>query len=321
MDQIKARDLSAWNSTRITISCIGRLAVFAVAMVSALFIVENEASLYDLYAQPNLPLSSSPEEFLQQAKESLSTLMKLRNQSTANASSSFTYSNDTSLNDSSSRYGDLQTQQFATDVSGRYSNPNYGILDFVIPDGWYGSERQWSGDKSITLDMHPGTEAEFLDRLLTPPSSADANNDDNDIIPTMTLEANDKKQLQMAQSFLSDMTSTSDTVSQCSSLEPNSTTTINGKLFNVSTMECTYSSNDTQMGDSGVADLGLTMPALATIEVLKRYEHESPDKEYSLQLTISKDVLLESQNVLENAIDTHKYTPIIDTAAKTLKLK
>jgi hypothetical protein len=42
----------------------------------------------------------------------------------------------------------------------------FGILDFMIPDGWYGCERQWSGDESITLDLHPGTEAEFLDRLL-----------------------------------------------------------------------------------------------------------------------------------------------------------
>lgn len=40
--------------------------------------------------------------------------------------------------------------------------------------------------------MHPGTEAEYMDRLMTPPS-LDANNED-DIITTMTLESNDKAQ-------------------------------------------------------------------------------------------------------------------------------
>jgi len=40
------------------------------------------------------------------------------------------------------------------------------------------------------------------------------------------------------------------------------------------------------MGDSGVSELGFTMLASATKEVMKRYEHESPDTEYSLQLTI-----------------------------------
>jgi hypothetical protein len=41
-------------------------------------------------------------------------------------------------------------------------------MDFAIPEGWYGSENQLSGDKSISLDMHQGTEAEYLDRLLNP---------------------------------------------------------------------------------------------------------------------------------------------------------
>lgn len=56
------------------------------------------------------------------------------------------------------------------------------------------------------------------------------------------------------------------------------------------------------MGGSGIAELGFTMPSSATIEALKRYEHESPDKEYSLQLGVSKDVFLESQNILKARI-------------------
>ena len=93
------------------------------------------------------------------------------------------------------------TQQFATDVSGSYSNPSYGILDFVIPSGWYGSEKQRSGDKSISLDMQQGTETEYLDRLLSP--SSRGSNAEND--PTMTLESNDKAELQYSQSLLGEV--------------------------------------------------------------------------------------------------------------------
>jgi hypothetical protein len=95
----------------------------------------------------------------------------------------------------SSESGDSVMQQFAKDVSGHYKNPKFGIVDFIIPDGWYGSERQWSGDESISLDLHPGTEAEFLDTLLENRLVDSASNDD--VFLMMMLESNDKKQLQI----------------------------------------------------------------------------------------------------------------------------
>ena len=123
--------------------------------------------------------------------------MELQNQSSTNESSLVNESVDNTMTDET----DLATQQLATDVTGHYSNPSYGILDFVIPSGWYGSERQWSGDESISLDMHQGTETEYLDRLMSPPSGD--NTMEND--PTMTLESNDKAQLQFIQSGLREM--------------------------------------------------------------------------------------------------------------------
>jgi hypothetical protein len=69
--------------------------------------------------------------------------MELRNQTNSNESSSV----DESIDNASTDGTDSSTQLFATDVSGTYSNPRYGILNFVIPSGWYGSEKQWSGDK------------------------------------------------------------------------------------------------------------------------------------------------------------------------------
>src|ERR671914_557185 len=112
--------------------------------------LKDNAPIATVSAQSDLS-SLSPEELQQQAKDYLSTLMELQNQTNTNDSSLESFDNTGANNET-----DLATPQLATDVSGRYSNPNYGILDFVIPSGWYGSERQWSGDKSISLDMHEG---------------------------------------------------------------------------------------------------------------------------------------------------------------------
>lgn len=119
-------------------------------------IEDNAFNTTNAYAESDLS-SLSPEEIRQQAKDYFSTLIELRNQSNTDTSSLANESIDNANNASSGLKTDLATQQFATDVSGHYSNPTYGILDFVIPSGWYGSEKQLSGDKSISLDMHPGT--------------------------------------------------------------------------------------------------------------------------------------------------------------------
>lgn len=151
--------------------------------------IKDDSIIRTVYAQFE-PSSSSPEQLREQAEDFLSTLMELRNQSGDDALSTI----EEGIDNSTSASGEmgLSEEQFATDVSGHYNNSAYGILDFVLPSGWYGSEKQWLGDKSISLDMHPGTEAEYMDRFMTPPS-LDANNED-DKITTMTLESNDKAQ-------------------------------------------------------------------------------------------------------------------------------
>ena len=271
---------------------------------------EDDSIIRTVYAQFE-PSSSSPEQLREQAEDFLSTLMELRNQSGGDALSTIDEGIDNSTG-ASSEMG-LSEEQFATDVSGHYNNSAYGILDFVLPSGWYGSERQWSGDKSISLDMHPGTEAEYMDRLMTPPST-DANNE-ADIITTMTLESNDRAQLQYTQSLLDEMSQVSDRgdAGECQTLngttrlvEPNSTSTIGGKLFNITTTECTYSSDESRT---------------RTMEVLKTYRHESPERVYSLQLKAFKDSFNASQDSPPNTLDIKKYTPIIDTAVRTLKIQ
>jgi hypothetical protein len=265
--------------------------------------------------------SLSPEELEQQAKDYLSNLMELQNQSGIDEFSAF----DESLNDSSANETDLVTPQLASDVRGHYSNPNYGILDFVIPSGWYGSERQWSGDKSIALDMHEGTEAEYQERLFSPPFGVGI----IEIEPIMTLESNDKAQLKFMQSGLSEgpLVAEIAPASQCKImdgsirfLEPNSTITIDGKTFNVFTMECKWET------DFGVDEmlLGISVGTTAygsSTEVSKTYRYESPQRIYSLQLKVSKDIFSDSQDIPQNIIDIKKYTPLIHTAVQTLKVE
>jgi hypothetical protein len=71
--------------------------------------------------------------------------------------------------------------------------------------------------------------------------------------------------------------------------------------------------NDSLSGSS-------TSSGLST-EVSKTYRYDSPERIYSLQLKVSKDLYGDSQNISQNSIDIKKYTPIIDTAVQTLKVE
>jgi hypothetical protein len=289
--------------------------------------IKDDALIATIYAQSDLS-SLSPEELQQQAKDYLSTLMELQNQSSTNESSLI---DENIGNASTDNDTDLTTRQLVTDVSGHYSNPNFGILDFVIPSGWYGSEKQWSGDKSISLEMHQGTEAEYQDRLFSPPSAEGTIENE----PIMTIESNDKAQMQFFQSGLGEEPLVAEIApaSQCKSLdgsirflEPNSTVTIDEKAFNVFTMECKWQTDygggdELLLGNlSETSAAGPTMRGSST-EVSKTYRYESPERIYSLQLKLSNDVFSDGQNIPQNVIDIKKYTPIIDEAVKSLKIE
>lgn len=291
-------------------------------MNTTFFGFEDNPLIATVYAQSDLS-ALSPEELEQQAKDYLSSLMELQNQSSINES----LLTNESIDNTSADETDLTTQQFATDVTGHYSNPSYGILDLVIPSGWYGSERQWSGDESISLDMHQGTETEYMDRLVTPQSGDSTVEND----PTMILESKNKTQLQFIQSGLGETSPVAETApaSQCKSLdgsirflEPNSTVTIDGKAFSVITMECKWETDfggEMQMGN--VSDSPGGSVRGSSTEVSKTYSYESPERIYLMQLKVSKDLFSDGQNIPQNVIDIKKYAPIIDGAVHTLKIE
>jgi hypothetical protein len=176
--------------------------------------------------------------------------------------------------------------------------------------------------------MHEGTETEYQDRLFSPPSADGIIENE----PIMTLESNDKAQLQFIQSGLGGEPLVAEIApaSQCKNLdgsirflEPNSTVTIDGKAFSVFTMECKWETDfgdEMQMGNFNDSSEVSAFRGSST-EVSKTYRYDSPERIYSLQLKVSKDLFSEGQNIPENVIDFKKYTPIIDGAVQTLKIE
>jgi hypothetical protein len=100
---------------------------------------------------------------------------------------------------------------------------------------------------------------------------------------------------------------------QCTELQPNSTSTIDSKVFDVSTMKCTTGD---QQNDEQEEQLGI--PDFSSTEVFKRYEYESPNRIYTMQLILSSD--RSPQNKESNVSDIERFAPIIDKAIQTLKL-
>ena len=188
-----------------------------------------------------------------------------------------------------------------TDITGQYSNPTYGITSFEIPVGWYASEGVF-GENGISISMHPGTSDELLQRLTT--------GQVNDTIPVMLLAVVDKAERQLR---IQNAPASSSSM-QCTELQPNSTSTIDSKVFNVSTMKCTTGGQQSQEGQE--EQLGI--PDFSGTEIFKRYEYESPSRIYALQLTLSSD--WSPQNAEINISDIERFAPIIDKAIQTLKL-
>jgi hypothetical protein len=138
-----------------------------------------------------------------------------------------------------------------TDITGQYSNPTYGIISFEIPVGWYASEGMF-GDKGISISMHPGTSDELLQGLTS--------GQVNETIPIMLLAVVDKaeRQLRMQNAPASSLSM------QCTELQPNSTSTIDGKVFDISTLKCTTGN---QQSEGQEEQLGI--PDFSSTEVFK----------------------------------------------------
>lgn len=203
----------------------------------------------------------------------------------------------------SSNNGSINTftdnSEFRQDISGKYVNPKYGITEFEIPPGWFATESM-NGDNGIILTMLPGTTEEFFTKLNTLSY--------NETLPVMNLVVQDKEDLRERQISPSlSGTEPSSLSTECTELASNSTSIINDKQFQISTMKC--STTDKEPIADGI-DFGYD-------EVTKSYKYDSPTTIYVLQLVLSSDF---SSNKMVNDVYLSKFQLVIDNAIQTLKI-
>lgn len=210
-------------------------------------------------------------------------------------------------------------------VSGHYSNPQFGIDDIAFPDGWHGIEIP--SIEGLMVTMHPGNQSEslFTSKLLQPQIILQVIN--NSDLASFSSEGEDNNTLNPTGFSVAKI---------CKPLAQNSTSVIDGKVFNVATVECPFSSlmgssgistalsNQSNFGSNDINDnSGGARPSSIfkslnpnAVMQTKLYEFKGSDKTYRLAIVVSN---LFSSN--SEKPDISKYTQLIDTTANTLKFK
>jgi hypothetical protein len=191
----------------------------------------------------------------------------------------------------------VQTSDLKQDITGKYSNTQYGIANFDIPAGWFATEGM-NGNNGIIIAMHPGTTQEFFDKL-----SSGAGDEP---IPIMNLVVQDKADLRERQNSAQSSENPFSLSTDCAELKPNATESINNKLFQISTMKC----STTDQNELAEIDF-------STTELLTSYTHESQSKLYILQLILSSDY---SPKKIVNDADIEKFHSTINSAIQTLQI-
>jgi len=254
--------------------------------------------------------AQGPTSPLEEAEKLFSDIQSLRGNNSgatdlANVSSSAdlaTNNSDFGLADNVSDYGreDLGRK----DLSGHYSNIKFGIVDFVVPPGWFASENI-EGEKMLSVDVQQGTAKERLDKLTHEPLDLNSST----ITPKITLTSYDKEESKQAD-LLVEKFSAGNIIDTCNNLESNSTAEIDGKQFKVSTMECKSYAKADENGTQNPQD------SIST-DIIKKYEYETPDTTFSVELTLPTQ---DSYSPVHKNVDITKYTPTLDSAASSLKL-
>jgi hypothetical protein len=209
------------------------------------------------------------------------------------------------------------------EVSGHYSNPQFGIADIVFPDGWSG--REIPPILGLSVIMHPGSENQSSS-LFSMSSMPFAR-------PQMILQALNNSDVAAFSSEIGNPEAFSMS-KVCKPLAQNTTSVIDGRTFHVATIECPLSSlMKAQQENGGMASMGsnsnqsnfgpggggglfksLNLNPNAVMQA-KFYEFKTPDKTYRLGLIVSN--LFGSQT--SEKPDISKYTQMLDTTANTLK--
>ena len=210
------------------------------------------------------------------------------------------------------------------DVSGHYSNPQFGITDIVFPDGWHGTEI--AGPFGLNVIMHAGNQSETLGTLF--------DKSPHPIQPQITFQVINNSDLDRLNSLASKFSPEASSFSMtknCKPLSQNSTSVIEGKTFHVMTVECPFSSllkstalNSNQSKFSNNDNNSILSSLLKSINSngvmqAKLYEYKTGDRTYRLALIVSNPLF--SNSPTAEKPDIGKYLSVIDATANTLKLK
>lgn len=212
------------------------------------------------------------------------------------------------------------------DVSGHYSNPQFGITDIVFPDGWHGTEI--ASPFGLNVIMHAGNQSETLGTLF--------DKRPHPIQPQITLQVINNSDLARLNSLASKFSPEAGSFSMsknCKPLSQNSTSVIEGKTFHVMTVECPFSSlmksratalSSSQSKFSNNNNNSILSSLLKSINPngvmqAKLYEYKTGDRTYRLALVVSNQLF--SNSPTAEKPDIGKYLSVIDATANTLKLK
>ena len=218
------------------------------------------------------------------------------------------------------------------EVSGHYSNPQFGIADIVFPDGWSGTEMP--PIFGLTVIMHPGIERNQFQSSLFGMSPAFPF-----ARPQMILQVVNNSVVAAFRSEIGNPLTFS-TSKVCKPLAQNTTSVIDGRTFNVATIECPLSSlikaqqermmssmgrstvsssNQSNLAAGGGGGIGGLFKSLNlnpnAIMQTKFYEFKTPDRTYRLAVVVSN--LFGPNSALMP--DVSKYSQLLDTTAHTLK--
>ncbi len=286
--------------------------ITALLLLGSILVTAFDNNITDTFAQG----LTSP---LEEAEKLLSDIQSLKNNTGATDLANFSGSSDLPANNSdfglganSSDFGlganssDFSFLPGRKDLSGHYSNLKFGIVDFVIPSGWFASENI-EGEKMVSVDVQQGTAKERLDKLTQEPLDLNS----SIITPKITLTSYDKEHSKKVDLLIEKFSAGSDVIDTCNNLESNSTAEIDGKQFKVSTMECKsfVKSNE---------NAAQTPQDSISTDVIKKYEYETPDTTFSVELTLPTQ---DYYSPVHKNVDITKYTPILEAVAGSLKLK
>jgi hypothetical protein len=214
------------------------------------------------------------------------------------------------------------------DVSGHYNNPQFGITDIVFPDGWYG--RELPPIIGLMVIMHLGNESGSLLDMASLTQ------------PHMLLQVLNNSQLASLSTEEGGNPGGFSISKICKPLAQNTTSNIDGKTFNVATVECPLSSlmgsgsgvqgapsvgsnNQSSFGsNNGIGSSGIVKSLKLNPNAImqaKLYEFKGPEKTYRLAVFVSNLFNSSSTPQSSEKPDISKYIPLLDTAATTLKFR